>query len=150
MLTFTKVDQPYILGRAAEATGSTGWAADATGFIAVDRSDPEEPREVAVAVFQRFEGKTGEFHFAMLGQRITREVMRTFLWIAFHGQWADLDRVIAIIPEDNKTAQVAALKAGFEFEHRKRAGIVGGRDAIVLSMGNPARATARLPKDDEE
>lgn len=145
MLTFTRADQDDILAKAARATASTGWANDAIGFLAQDRSfDP--PRDVAVGVFQRFEGDTAEFHFAMLEGRIRMDVMRAMRFVAFHAMLLNLAKVWAIIPERNTTAQVAALKAGFAFEHRKRGGIVGGGDAIVLSMVNHDRAPARPPE----
>jgi hypothetical protein len=143
MLPFQRSDQDYILAKAAQATGSTGWARDAHGFLAVDRSR-QEPREVAVGVFQRFVGGEAEFHFAMLDGRFRRDVLDTFMWLAFHDRGAGLDKVWAIIPARNRLAQAAAVRAGFEFEYRKRAGMAGGEDAIVLSMSNPARAAARL------
>lgn len=144
---FFRNDQATILNIAATATGSTGWGPDAHGILA---APAEDAAPVAVGVFERFTGPDADFHFAMLnGARISKPVMEAFTMIAFHPRAMALERVWGIIPAWNVGAQAAALRAGFQFEHRKRAGLIGGSDAIVLSLTREGHAPARLHRDED-
>lgn len=127
----SKADQEALLATAAEVTASAGFHADAVAFGA--RRDKEQGL-CAVGVFQSFAGGEAEWHFGMLSGRVSRDVMRSFLTLAFHPRFLGLRRVFAPIPESNVVAQRAALAVGFKFEFRKRGGAAGGEDAIVFSM----------------
>jgi RimJ/RimL family protein N-acetyltransferase len=144
---FFRQDQPAILQIAAQATGSTGWGPDAHGILAVP---VEDSPPVAVGVFERFTGRDADFHFAMLhSARFSRDIMQAFVMIAFHPRAMALERVWGIIPTWNLGAQAMALRLGFQFEHRKRAGLIGGGDAIVLSLTPQGHAPARLHRDED-
>ena len=144
---FFRQDQPAILDIAARATGSTGFAADAIGILSAPTQDATP---VAVAVFERFTGRDADLHFAMLDSaRISKTVLQTFIMIAFHPRAMALERLWGIIPAWNIGAQANALRCGFQFEHRKRSGIIGGGDAIVLSLTPQGHAPARLHQDED-
>jgi RimJ/RimL family protein N-acetyltransferase len=129
---FTQSNQAEMLAAASAATESLGWSKDARAFGAIR----DDGALVAVAVFENFTGKTADLHFAMLnGSKMGAETVSAIVQIAFHPRALDLDRLWTVTSEDNRAAQVAALKVGFQFEYRKRAGLWHGKDAIVFSMG---------------
>lgn len=132
---FTRKDQPALLQAALSATLSTGFKPDA---IAIGASvDPGAPI-CAVGVFQGFEADAAEFHFGLIGGgRITLQVVQAFASIAFHHKALNLSRLWAKIEAGNAPAQVAALKAGFSFDARVRAGMANGKDAILMNMTRP-------------
>ena len=138
---FSQKDQERMLNIAATLTGSTGWRRDARAFGAY--ADPEHTDLRAIAVFQNFVGEEAEFHFAMMPRhRLGLEVVRTLTRLAAHPRALNLSKVWAHIADSNIEAQVAALKCGFAFEYRKRAGFITGEDAIVLSVGFAPQAPA--------
>lgn len=139
---FTQRDQENLLATAAEHTQSDGWAPDARAFGAMR----DDGSMAAVAVFQNFAGHDADLHFCMIdGARMGAEVVAAIVTMAFHPRALNRERLWVQIAADNKPAQVAALKVGFEFEYRKRAGFRGLKDAIVLSMrhSGPSQAAAK-------
>lgn len=132
---FTRKDQKALLLAALPATRSTGFKADA---LAIGASIEPGAPICAVGVFQAFEGDMAEFHFGLIGEgRMTHQIVQAFATIAFHHKAMNLGRVWARIDAGNASAQVAALKVGFSFEARVRAGMANGNDAILLSMTRP-------------
>lgn len=142
---FTRKDQEHLKRAALAATKSTGFKSDAIAFGASPA--PGEP-VIAVGVFQSFEENTAEFHFGMIGEgRITKSLVEAFTTIAFHHAALGLDRIWTKIEAGNVQAQVAALKVGFAFEARLRAGIADGRDAILLSITRDLAGGAAARQD---
>ena len=147
---FSRKDQHQLLASALELTGSSGWRSDAVAFSAV-----QDDAVIAIGVFQAFAGGDAEFHFAMVGhRRMRKSIVEGFMLLAF-GEANFVNRVFpergdpvsrlwAQIDAGNVVAQAAALKAGFAFEYRKRAGISSGNDAILFSMTR-ADCLARTP-----
>ncbi|MCA0421940.1 MAG: GNAT family N-acetyltransferase [Proteobacteria bacterium] len=132
---FTRKNQPALLEAALAATSSTGFKEDA---VAIGASiEPGSPI-CAVGVFQAFEADAAEFHFGLIGEgRITPQILQAFASLAFHHKALNLGRVWARIEASNAPAQVAALKTGFSFDARVRAGMANGKDAILMSMTRP-------------
>lgn len=129
-LHLSRKNQFELLTAALPLTGSRGWRDDAIAFAAT-RGEGAEP--VAIGVFQGFAAGEAEFHFGAVG-RVTRGIIDAFKVLAFHHRGMNLERVWAPIGASNREALRAAIGAGFEIEHRKRGGMDGGEDAIVLSM----------------
>ncbi|MDO8983013.1 GNAT family N-acetyltransferase [Cypionkella sp.] len=146
---FTRKDQDKLKQIALAPTGSTGWRDDAVAFGA---SREQDGVPVAVAVFQAFTGREAEFHIAMLdGARMQPAIVASMLTMSFSPRGLNLDRLWCQIAVDNPTAQVAAIKVGFQIEYRKRGGIAGGKDAIVFSMARTGtgQAAAKHPNDED-
>lgn len=138
-LHLTRKNQPELLDAALAVTQSRGWRDDAIAFGAMRGADGPV---VAVGVFQGFvsggfDRPEAEFHFGTAG-RVTRGIIDAFKVLAFHERGMNLEKLWAPIAASNREALRAAIGCGFEFEYRKRYGLAGGEDAIVLSM---ARAT---------
>lgn len=149
-MLFTRENQPHLMQLALAPTGSIGWRDDAVAF-GVLRAPDAEP--MAVAVFQAFSGREAEFHIAMLdGARMQPAIVSAMVAMSFSKKIFALDRLWCQIAVDNPTAQVAAIKVGFQIEYRKRGGFAGGKDAIVFSMDRAGtiQATAKHPRSDEE
>lgn len=128
-LHLSRKNQFELLTKAAILTRSAGWRDDAVAFSA-SRSEGGPP--VAIGVFQGFAGGEAEFHFA--AEILTRGIIDAYKVVAFHPRGMNLSRLWVPIAADNGHALRAAIGAGFEIEHRKRGGMDGGEDAIVLSM----------------
>lgn len=129
---FTKGNQESLKAMALAPTGSTGWMADAIAFGACREHGGNI---VAVAVFQNFRAGEADFHFAMLdGARISAEMVKVMLGLAFSPRLFALERLWGHIAAPNTSAQVAAIKAGATFEYRIRGRNEGKDDVIVLSM----------------
>jgi RimJ/RimL family protein N-acetyltransferase len=137
---FSRKDQDKIKAIALNPTSSTGWKHDAIAF-SCQKTEEDEP--LAVVVFQDFAGTEAEVHLAMLnGQRMSPEIIKGLLLIAFHPRAFDLSRLWCKVAEDNPTAQVAVIKIGFEIEGRLRSGFSQGKDAIVFSMARTGTSQA--------
>lgn len=146
---FTRKNQDQLKQIALAPTGSTGWRDDAVAFAAARSADAEP---IAVAVFQAFTGREAEFHITMLdGARMQPAIVAAMITMSFNPRGLGLDRLWCQIANDNPTAQVAAIKVGFQFEYRKRGGIAGGKDAIVFSMvrAGTDQAAAKHPNDED-
>lgn len=146
---FTRRNQDHLKQIALAPTGSTGWRDDAIAFGASREPDAEP---IGVAVFQAFTGHEAEFHIAMLnGARMQPAIVAAMITMSFSKRGLGLDRLWCQIAEDNPTAQVAAIKVGFQIEYRKRGGIAGGKDAIVFSMvrAGTDQAAAKHPNDED-
>ena len=127
---FSRKDQGALLDTAKSVTASSGWRSDAVAWGIYDGADLR-----AVAVFQGFAGDGAEFHFGMLpGRRIGKDVMRGIISMAMHPRGMNLSRLIAPIPVENTSAQVAALKCGAQIEARVRGSLWGGGDAILFVL----------------
>ena len=142
-LHLSRKNQFELLSAALPLTGSSGWRDDAIAFSAA-RSEGGDP--VAIGVFQAFAGGEAEFHFGTT-TRVTRGVIDAFKVLAFHQRGMNLERVWVPIRAGNREALRAAIGAGFEIEHRKRGGMAGGEDAIVLSMSRDAGMAAAKPQE---
>lgn len=128
---YSRKNQSALLQTGLDLTSSLGWRKDAIAFGVFGPEGDDDLR--AVAVFQNFDAYGGEFHFGMVpGCHITLEIMQVMAVLAFHPMAMNLQSVVAHILEDNVPAQLAALKCGFSFEYRKRSGVEGGKDAIMM------------------
>mgnify|MGYP001809775733 FL=1 len=133
-LIFTKADQDKHLEIAAKLTRSTGWRDDATSFAAYDERGDEQDL-LAVVVFQNVDMTGADIHFA--GARpgwASRRLLRGLFRFAFAPRLAGYNMLRAPIPEANVDAMVLALRSGFRFDGRLRAGAADGSDAILMSM----------------
>lgn len=139
---FTRANQTEILTLAAEVTNSDGWRADAIGFAATPAPGNTDYR--AVAVFQNFDGDNADVHFGMTGgRRLGAEIVKAFMMVALSPRMLNLKTVWIQIAEANVAAQVAALKIGAVFEHRKRMAAPDGTDLVILSYRQPKTAAKK-------
>lgn len=129
-LNITKANQEELLETARQLTESEGWKRDAVAF-AVRRDGGEI---ICIGVFQDFAGREAEWHGAMIGEKLSPEVIQAMVALAFNPRFLNLKRVYAPVAESNRAAQIVALKCGYDFEYRKRGGAAGGEDAIVFSI----------------
>ena len=130
---FSRREQDKLREIAMAGTGSTGFLPDAILFGAYASGDDD--KVVAVGVFQNITKHSADFHFALAnGGKMSRAIIAAFCAIAFNDRFLGVDRLFFQIEDGNVPALVAALKVGASFEYRKRAGIHGRSDAIVLSM----------------
>lgn len=137
-LHLTRKNQFELLTAALPLTGSAGWRDDAIAFAAMHGEDGEP---LAIGVFQGFAGGEAEFHFGAT-DNLTRGIVDAFKVLAFHPRGMNLERAWVPIAASNRQALRAAIGAGFEVEYRKRGGMAGGEDAIVLSMTRDAGMAA--------
>ncbi|WP_417261686.1 GNAT family N-acetyltransferase [Celeribacter sp.] len=128
---FSRENQKKLLHDALELTRSTGWKSDAVAFSV--RRETHAAVD-GIGVFQSFGGGSAEFHFGVYDQRILKSVIKGFVTVAFHPRFFNLERLLATFEADNAASQIVALKVGFEFESRVRAGIFNGSDAILMSL----------------
>ena len=145
----TRANQADLLETARIATRSEGWRGDAVAFGATPTGRPEDV--VAIGVFENFAGTSACFSFAMTeGRRMTRSTVEAYLALAFHDRGLGLEKLWISTTDDNRDAQCATIKIGGRFEHRKRAGLAGGRDAIVFSLtrSDLVAPAARAEPDD--
>ena len=145
---FTRKDQPALLEAAKTVTASTGWQRDAVAWGIYDGEDLR-----AVAVFQGFAGTGAEFHFGMMpGRKVGKDTMRGIISMAMHPRGMNLSRLIAPIPVENTSAQVAALKCGAQIEARVRGSLWGGGDAIlfVLARGDALQQPSAKTETDND
>lgn len=142
---FSRKNQMELLELAAHATESAAWMPDAIAIAAL--ATPDSP-PLAVAVYQNFRGTQADFHFANLTDRMERKLLKAYTAISFNPRLFGLETLWAQIADNNRAAQMAALRVGFTFEYRLRAGFPDGRDAIVLRMtaGNAVFASATHPE----
>lgn len=149
-LHFSKADQEGLLRIAALLTNSTGWREDAYALAVYDRiPDGDEADRTfmrCIVVFQNRDARGADVHFAAVKKGwATRRLIGALLRYAFHPSFGGLKVIRAPIPEDNRQAMVAAIKAGFRIDGRLRAGAADGSDAIMFSLDAEER---RLPNDD--
>lgn len=87
----------------------------------------------AVAAFNMFYDGSCSAHIATDGSRAwaNRGVLRA--WFEYPFQQCNLSRMTAPIAADNIAAQILALKMGFSFDGRQRAGFLG-KDVVLLGM----------------
>jgi RimJ/RimL family protein N-acetyltransferase len=135
----TKTDQEKLLDAAQALTGSEGWKKDAVAFGA---KKDRESDIVAVGVFQNFSAGGAEFHFATIGKRMQRGVIKAYLFTAFHPKGLGLRKLYAHIAHDNAAAQRAALGVGFRFQYLKPDGMANGGDMVVLKLDAETRQPA--------
>lgn len=128
---FSRKNQIELLELAATATESAAWMPDAIAIAA--HPTPEQP-PLAVAVYQNFRDKMADFHFVNLTDRMERSLLKAYTSISFNPRLFGLETLWCQIAEDNRPAQMAALRVGFQFEYRQRYGFRGNRDAIVFRM----------------
>lgn len=129
---FYRTNQAELLELAKAATKSTGWRKDAIAFGM--RFGPDQD-PAAVVVFQRFFEGEAEMHFGMMGNHVMgRELVEGIVMIAFHPRMFALHTLYAPIAVSNIRAQIAALKVGFQIEHRRPAIAPDQEDAIVFAM----------------
>lgn len=142
---FSRRNQDQMLEFALQATGSTGWMNDA---LAISVASPPSSDLLGIAVFQNFRRDEADFHFVLIAPRMGRRLIEGYAEVAFNPRFLGLRHLWAHISEANTPAQLAALRAGFVFEHRLRAGFDGLTDAIVMRKTalNAAFAAARHPK----
>ncbi|MDP0928503.1 GNAT family protein [Paracoccus onubensis] len=134
--TYVTVNQKDHLKAALRLTGSKGFMEDARAVAAyAPGAEGEADSMKAVAVFECFRGGRAELHLGCTpGNQLTLEFIQALVLMAFHPKTFNLDRVMARIPFWNATAQIAALKVGFQFEYRDRYSVIGGEDGIVMSL----------------
>lgn len=133
-LMFTRADQKKHLDLALTLTHSAGWRDDAYSFAAYDHTGGAEEL-LAIVVFQNIDTTGADIHFA--GARpgwASRRLLRGLFLFAFAPRLAGHDMLRAPIPEANRDAMVLALRSGFQFDGRLRAGAADGSDAILMSM----------------
>ena len=88
----------------------------------------------AVLVLNQFTGEGCEASFVTDGSKswATRDTVSAFIEYPFT-QWG-VRRVLARIAAHERDTQIQALRIGFQFEARYRAGMPDGSDAILFSM----------------
>lgn len=139
-MNFTRRDQASMLQLALGLTHSLAWRSDALAIGGYNAAGDL----AVIAVFQEFYGTEAEMHLATVnGHLINRTTMAAFSQIGFSPSCLNLTRVWVSIAADNPRAQASAIRAGFEFEYRKRSGFLGHKDAIVLSIHRPTPDAVR-------
>jgi hypothetical protein len=92
-----------------------------------------EPRLRTICVLENKTVNSAWMHFAGVDEKWpVREIMSLFFRYVFLAR--NFQTILAPIPETNTAAQIVALKTGFRFEARMRAGTAHGSDAILLSL----------------
>lgn len=137
MLYFSLAHRDAMLEAAKPLTFSSGWKPDAVTLAAFATAEDAAAgeRPICVGVFQGRDAHAAEFHCGMAdGAHMTREIIRAMAAYAFSPNGLGLEILFISVAEGNTRAQIADLKVGFEFEHRKRYGAGPGEDAIVFSM----------------
>ena len=110
-----------------------GYAPDAE-VMTIVRDTDGGGKIVGAVVLDQIGIHTAQVHVVSDGSRsvLNRAVLRrVFRWIFDEHE---LRRVTGTIPAGNVAAQVMALKLGFTFEGRIRAGAQDGSDNIVMGM----------------
>ncbi len=87
----------------------------------------------AVAAYNMFYDGCCSAHIATDGSRAwaNRGVLQA--WFEYPFRQCGLSRMTAPVAADNVSAQILALKMGFSFEGRQRAGFLG-KDVVLLGM----------------
>lgn len=149
--TFATHSQKAHLEKARELTGSTGFMPDAIALAAYQPGNEGDARDlVAVTVFECIRGGRADVHFGMKRKgALSLDLIQAALMLAFDAKLLNLDRVYARTAPRNTAAQVSLIKVGFEFEHRERASLASGEDAIVFSLDRAAIMAAAGPSDDD-
>ncbi len=110
-----------------------GYAPDAE-VMTIVRTTAEGGKIVGAVILDQIGIHNAQVHVVSDGSRdvLNRAVLRrVFNWIF---EEHELRRVTGTIPADNVAAQVMALRLGFTFEGRIRAGAQDGSDNIVMGM----------------
>ena len=108
----------------------------------------DEQRTIrAVMVLNKFSGEGCEASFVSDGSKtwLTATVVAKLISIPF--EQFRMRRVVAHVGADAIDTQIAALRIGFMFEARLRAGMPNGDDAILFSMLRNDRLA--VPDDEE-
>lgn len=131
-MRLTVQDQYLLLGWAAKRIGTDKFPEESEA-IGVIKSD-EEPEPRAVIIINALYERQCSMHIA--SDRKARWASSNILGGIFGYVFLvkKIDRVNAIIAQDNMDAQIMALKLGFRFEGNLRRGGLNGTDAILLSM----------------
>ena len=131
-------DQTGHLRIARTLTGSKDFRADAFA-ISVYHRDEDEVRLLCIAVLDNRAGDMADMHFVAVDdawRAHLREIANFFFTFVFGhtGSALGLSRLRAPIASTNTSAQVVALKSGFEFEARLRASAANGSDVILMVL----------------
>lgn len=145
--TFVTANQKAHLQAALALTGSQGFMEDARAVAAYKPGHDGEASEIrAVFVFEAFRGGRAELHFGMAdGNPLTPELVQVVMSLAFAPKFFDLHRLLCRVPVKNVRAICALLKIGFQIEYRDRASVVGGGDAIMLSLDRDTVLASAAP-----
>ncbi|WP_299671660.1 hypothetical protein [uncultured Roseobacter sp.] len=132
MYTFSRQDQAELLAEARDRTDTEGFMKDAWA-LGVYLTETEEL--CAIAVFQNITTAGAEVHFAGVqsGWNNSR-VMRSLYRYAFDPKMMAYPMLTAIIPEHRTDVQIFALKNGFRFDGRRRAGAKNGFEVVIMTM----------------
>jgi len=148
LYTFSRENQRSALSRAAQLTKSEGWMPDAWALTVLKGSEIEGLIPCAVIVCQNITTTGADIHLSMIDdQRPTKRMMQGVYKFLLHPSLMNYETLRAFIPEENISAQVAAIQTGFEIEARLRGFAYGGSDAILLTMKR-ARCRWFVPKGD--
>lgn len=130
-ILFSTERQFDLLARAAHATESEGFMADAIALAALDA---ETKTIMALAVYQNRTTRGTEVHFAAESHKALsrRDVLMGFCAFGFLQLRAP--RIIAPIAAWNAPAQIAALKSGFLVTGYLGTGAIDGSDAIIMTL----------------
>jgi len=148
----SRLNQERLLAFVAAETKTFGWSPDAVAFSVAPKDGAGVPGPiVAVGVFEDFTapGRMAEFSFAMIpGHRMTRGIIETFSFIAFHPRILNLDILWARCRIDNPVSQRSMLAIGAEFVYRKPASAADGSDVVVMRITrNPGAWPAAKASD---
>jgi hypothetical protein len=133
-LKLTRANQADMLESAMRLNfaGINAWCKDAIAFGAIKEgeSDPSY-----IAVFQHFADSAADVVILNLSTLpITEDVVGAYTELAFHPRILGLAILVATVDQSNIQSQISYLKAGFQFEYRKRPSVTGDEGAIVMSM----------------
>lgn len=149
--TFVTENQKAHLQAALALTGSEGFMEDARAVAAYKAGHDGEADSIrAIFVFEAFRGGRAELHFGMAdGAPLTMELVQAVISISFNPKLFNLDRLLCRVPVWNVRALATLLKIGFQIEYRDRASVVGGGDAIMLSLDRDTVLASAAPQTDE-
>ena len=147
-ITFISNQQAHHVEIAKQLTGSEGFMHDARA-IAAYLPGGTAMDLLCVAVFECFRGGRADLHLGCApGKRLTPEVITTVSTLAFHPRFFGLDELRCRVPVENVNAICTLLKIGFQIEYRDRASVVGGGDAIVLSLSRETVLASAGPREE--